>query len=445
MEQPDPLVRGNPYRILVRRRPGRFHLAAWLGALALMAYWASGVMMIHEDDSAAGLTEDEVEMALVHLDRAMRISDATEGWPTPGRWMLLGWADRETGLKDFRDGFAAIDPPRTMHMEVTHARSALRAEVAQARPRDVPWPDDDRATRWWHVQAMRGAEGEGKVAGETLKKQEEINRTLARRGLVSLLAVWALGVAGLWFLPGAWRRGKGAWGDAQLRRKRRIPWRWPLVVTVGVFLLAELSADTLYGFLYDAYGDDGPGDAAHTGLDFVWRVTPPLVVMLLLFRRARHAFATLGIRPAVDWRLVLASFGLLMVFDLGWYAASTTGIADDITGGLDPMEAGAIGLVYGLLSACVAAPVAEEIQYRGFLLRGFERRLGLLLAFLLSTVAFVVVHDYDLFGLISVGVFGVVAAWVYLSSGSLTNAIVLHALYNLSITLPMWWIYHAGY
>jgi membrane protease YdiL (CAAX protease family) len=42
-----------------------------------------------------------------------------------------------------------------------------------------------------------------------------------------------------------------------------------------------------------------------------------------------------------------------------------------------------------------------------------------------------------------VGIFGLSCALVYAANGSLTTAIALHALYNFSIKMPEWIVYHA--
>jgi len=101
------------------------------------------------------------------------------------------------------------------------------------------------------------------------------------------------------------------------------------------------------------------------------------------------------------------------------------------------------GLVYGLLSACILAPIAEEIFYRGLLLRGLERRFGFWISASVVTLAFSLAHSYDAFGLISVGMVGFVLLVVYRTTGSLTTVILIHALYNFTITIPQWLTFHA--
>ena len=52
-------------------------------------------------------------------------------------------------------------------------------------------------------------------------------------------------------------------------------------------------------------------------------------------------------------------------------------------------------------------------------------------------------HFYGGYGLASVAIFGFTCALLYAATGSLSACIFLHVLYNSSIKLPEWLIYHA--
>ena len=116
---------------------------------------------------------------------------------------------------------------------------------------------------------------------------------------------------------------------------------------------------------------------------------------------------------------------------------------DEPGGGLSGGDAGWWGLVFALVSACLLAPVAEEVLYRGVLFRSCQNRLGVIPAAAVSSAVFAVLHFYDGYGLASVAVFGLACAFLYAGSGSLAAAIALHMLYNTSIKLPEWIVYHA--
>ena len=107
------------------------------------------------------------------------------------------------------------------------------------------------------------------------------------------------------------------------------------------------------------------------------------------------------------------------------------------------MDSGIFGLVFLIVSACLVAPIAEEILYRGILFRSLANKTGVLAAAVLSSVVFASLHFYDFYGFASVATFGLVCALLYQATGSLSNVVLLHMLYNTSITLPQWTIYHA--
>ena len=114
----------------------------------------------------------------------------------------------------------------------------------------------------------------------------------------------------------------------------------------------------------------------------------------------------------------------------------------DPTGGLDLWAAGWGGLATMLFSACLVAPLGEEILYRGVLFQGLANRFGPLAAAAGSALVFTIVHFYGLYGTLGVGILGIALALVYHATRSLPAAIAFHAIYNLTVTLPDWIIDH---
>lgn len=99
------------------------------------------------------------------------------------------------------------------------------------------------------------------------------------------------------------------------------------------------------------------------------------------------------------------------------------------------------GLPWLYLAVVVAAPVFEELLFRGFLLPGLEPALGAVGAALLSSVAFALPHlQYDLFDMSGVFVLGLLFAGIRLRTGSTLLTITLHALTNLLATLEVAWV-----
>jgi membrane protease YdiL (CAAX protease family) len=139
---------------------------------------------------------------------------------------------------------------------------------------------------------------------------------------------------------------------------------------------------------------------------------------------------------------VLGVFSLLMILDF-LLREFVIGPQPHPGGGLSATDAGWWGLAFAVVSACLLAPLAEELLYRGVLFRSLWTRLGVLPAALASSAVFAALHFYDGYGLASVAIFGTCCALFYAATGSLTVCIGLHMLYNSAIKLPEWFIYHA--
>lgn len=82
-------------------------------------------------------------------------------------------------------------------------------------------------------------------------------------------------------------------------------------------------------------------------------------------------------------------------------------------------------------------PVAEEIFFRG-ILYGFFRRWGVLIALVISTLLFVMVHPMGSRIPLPQAVGGILFAWSYERTGNLLTPITIHVLGNMAIfTLSM--------
>ena len=134
-------------------------------------------------------------------------------------------------------------------------------------------------------------------------------------------------------------------------------------------------------------------------LDSAARLLPPLIALGLLFRRPSHAVRVLGLNRPFETKTILGVFSLLMILDqaLRWPLGSDA--PTEPGGGLSVGEAGLWGLAFAIVSACLLAPLAEELLYRGVLFRSCWNRLGVMPAAILSSVVFAALHFYDGYGL----------------------------------------------
>lgn len=159
-------------------------------------------------------------------------------------------------------------------------------------------------------------------------------------------------------------------------------------------------------------------------------------VVVMLLGGPRRALAALALRRPggrdIGWGFAGLALAWLV---LGAYS----GIVDLI--GVDALEPvstisddelfDSVGLV-ALLGVLVVliAPVAEEIIFRGFLVGGLARRVGLISAALAASLLFAAVH-YDVGSLIPFTLIGLSFAFVYVRSSNLAAAMWAHFVFNL--------------
>jgi uncharacterized protein len=85
-------------------------------------------------------------------------------------------------------------------------------------------------------------------------------------------------------------------------------------------------------------------------------------------------------------------------------------------------------------AAVIAAPVFEEVMFRGFLFRGFQASfLGTSGAIGLTAVLWAALHiQYNLYGIVFIAVTGILFGLARARTGSLIVPLILHALLNFS-------------
>ena len=88
-----------------------------------------------------------------------------------------------------------------------------------------------------------------------------------------------------------------------------------------------------------------------------------------------------------------------------------------------------------VFAVVVAAPVGEEVIFRGFLIRNFSSSTGPIVAIVISSVVWAAIHlQYDLYGITTVFLGGLLLGGIYQHTRSLSLCILLHAFWNLIAT-----------
>ena len=138
---------------------------------------------------------------------------------------------------------------------------------------------------------------------------------------------------------------------------------------------------------------------------------------------------------------MMAAWVAFIVFSAVWAAALGVEENDDL-----PQELGAddstTALVFVAVLVCVAAPIAEELFFRGFCFTALRRWIGVAGGAIATGVIFGAIHagSADAVFLVPLGVFGALLCLLYHRTGSLLPCIVLHALNNaLALGVSQGW------
>ena len=295
---------------------------------------------------------------------------------------------------------------------------------------------------WEYITARESFEGEAPEWWlEERVYYEARNRERALVAAAGGVIWWLVFLVGLPFLPAALKCFQPRHHPPLSPATRA--WR-PSSVTARFLIVDVLAGWLLTGiyFVIPAAAWDFAYMPTIILADTLWRVGGPLMLAATLLIRWRHAPRLLGLMKKPAMGVVLGMMSLGFLYEWVVYALMSRLTRGEELQFLSSLEEGGWGLASGILSAVILAPVVEEIVFRGFLFQSYLRRLGFVLAMVLSTVLFVVIHYYGVYGSISVAFFGLGACALYRATGSLWTAIVFHGLTNGLITLSMWPLYY---
>ena len=200
-----------------------------------------------------------------------------------------------------------------------------------------------------------------------------------------------------------------------------------------IFLLASLWVIIAIGVIkyFGWHTTFEPELMIHSGIIFVC-----VGCTAVIFKPStiRHLFSTLGFRKA-KWRyyfvaMVIAVFFWVADFWLQTYYFLDDGKKDGIALQSSIKQFGAISMV---LAICFLAPIAEEILFRGIILKGLVDKLSPLWAILLSSILFAAIH-FSANDTLTLFIVAVGYSMLTLKARSIWPAILAHVINN-SVTL----------
>jgi membrane protease YdiL (CAAX protease family) len=132
------------------------------------------------------------------------------------------------------------------------------------------------------------------------------------------------------------------------------------------------------------------------------------------------AISYVGILPVI--------FGVSLIYQLFLYAAGYPVTLQDVVEiFLEPQPGWNLLLL--MVLAVVVAPIVEEMLFRGILLPALMKKVGLGAAVVANSILFALIHQH-LPSLIPLFALALALSLLYVYSGSLWSAIILHALFN---------------
>jgi membrane protease YdiL (CAAX protease family) len=225
------------------------------------------------------------------------------------------------------------------------------------------------------------------------------------------------------------------------------PWSlWP-TVGFGALIIALWAAAQVIAAVILSGASPKVSDAIAEGWVLAWAtiVSAPIAVgapvLLAHVRKGISVAAYLGLawppaQQALRWSLIL--FGFLAASDSLSLALGRSVVPELMI----PVYQTAGSLPIFLIGIVVAAPLAEEFLFRGFLLAGLlNSRLRPSGAIALTALAWGTLHvQYDLYGMATVAVIGILLGLIRWRTGSLWLCVLLHALMNVLATVEVMFI-----
>ena len=208
-------------------------------------------------------------------------------------------------------------------------------------------------------------------------------------------------------------------------------WAWPAVLVSQVFFGAVIVS--LRGF--------GPHHAADA-IDIAFITAGSTIVTLGILRVIAAVKGGGSLRTDFGLTLRLTDWPWLAAGVLVGLVANGSVLIIEAVAGSKQQQDVAIAIqhsptaarVLGALAVVIAAPLGEELLFRGLLLRGLSRRFGAVTAVAGSAGLFALVHLLDPNAapfLAPLALLGMISGMRAVRSGELSQSILLHAGFNL--------------
>ena len=197
-----------------------------------------------------------------------------------------------------------------------------------------------------------------------------------------------------------------------------------LLAFLGIFLLSTLVGGLLVAPLMKLSGSVSQQAVTLVGYVVQFALA---IVLAVLYRRSRGGSGTL-FRFSMKWfNTALILWGVVLVFMIGVVIEPLLAIFPESYLEMLNNAVGQGG--WAIATTVIAAPVMEEMLFRGIVLESVRSRFGSFRAIMISAAVFGLIHIIPQ-QVINAFLVGIVLGFIYVKTESLTSVIILHAINN---------------
>ncbi len=209
------------------------------------------------------------------------------------------------------------------------------------------------------------------------------------------------------------------------------------VATFGILMMQGVSPMELLNSLDTVIAENARSLLVANTIGQVFALAIPFIIIAGWHTRKRWAF--LRFRTP-DWTLVLLSiFGLVGLTPLSWWLGNLNAsipfpewvqsLEESQLELIEQVLEQNLGLIFSLAVMALTPAICEEILFRGYLQRQFERSLGVIGAIVVVGVIFGIFH-LRFTQVIPLSVIGIYLAYLTWRTGSIWPAIIIHFANN---------------
>ncbi|MGI6020207.1 MAG: HAD hydrolase-like protein [Lachnospiraceae bacterium] len=213
---------------------------------------------------------------------------------------------------------------------------------------------------------------------------------------------------------------------------------YPILIYVGLDYFVSVVVMAVLAFI----GLFGPGDIFYIMSDVVGSFSIPLTfvvyimsiaVFIPILENDRKVTGLYGNRKLLKLPGVKNSILLVLIGFASSVAINLIIVLTGLNRLIESVDSRTIlfsqSFPVELVLMCIAAPIAEEILFRGILFNRLRRSLAFLPAALIVSAAFGVLH-MEIVTAVTALIFGMIMAYIYEITQSLAATIVMHAAFN---------------